>query len=149
MHVLARYKEGQWPYAEILLTTAGAFLEALNQANIIEQQLIEYGLDSTPLDEVENFLLAAEKGSSIERDGNEDNRPWSISVSIDETELSLVRNTYDIIKAIDEICNAEPLELKDMTADAREYYNLLADRVSDGEELEPIELKFLERELNL
>lgn len=47
MHVLARYKEGQWPYAEILLTTAGAFLEALNQANIIEQQLIEYGLDKT------------------------------------------------------------------------------------------------------
>lgn len=84
MHVLARYKEGQWPYAEILLTTAGAFLEALNQANIIEQQLIEYGLDSAPLDEVENFLLAAEKGSSIERDGNEDNRPWSISISIDE-----------------------------------------------------------------
>lgn len=84
MHVLALNKEGQWPYAEILLTTPGAFQEALNQANIIEQQLIEYGLDSAPLDEVENFLLAAEKSSSIERDGNEDNRPWSISVSIDE-----------------------------------------------------------------
>lgn len=84
MHVLARYKEGQWPYAEILLTTAGAFLEALNQANIIEQQLIEYGLDRAPLDEVENFLLAAEKGSNIKRDGNEDDRPWSISTSIDE-----------------------------------------------------------------
>lgn len=84
MHVLARYKEGQWPYAEILLTTPGAFQEALNQANIIEQQLIEYGLDSAPLDEVENFLLAAEKGSSIKHDGDENNRPWSISVSIDE-----------------------------------------------------------------
>lgn len=84
MHVLALNKEGQWPYAEILLTTPGAFQEALNQANIIEQQLIEYGLDSVPLDEVETFLLAAEKGSSIERDGNEDNRPWSISISIDE-----------------------------------------------------------------
>lgn len=84
MHVLARYKEDQWPYAEILLTTPGAFQEALNQANIIEQQLIEYDLDSAPLDDVENFLLAAEKGSNIKRDGDEDNRPWSISVSIDE-----------------------------------------------------------------
>lgn len=84
MHVLARYKEGQWPYAEILLTTTGAFLEALNQANIIEQELIEYGLDNTPLDEVENFLLKAEKGSNIERRSDEDNRPWSISASIDE-----------------------------------------------------------------
>lgn len=84
MHVLARYKEGQWPYAEILLTTAGAFLEALNQANIIEQELIEYGLDNTPLDEVENFLLKAEKGSSIERHSDEGDRPWSISASIDE-----------------------------------------------------------------
>lgn len=84
MHVLARYKEGQWPYAEILLTTAGAFLEALNQANIIEQELIEYGLDNAPLDEVENFLLKAERGSSIERHSDEGDRPWSISASIDE-----------------------------------------------------------------
>ena len=84
MHVLALNKEGQWPYAEILLTTPGAFQEALNQVTIIEQQCIEYGLDSAPLDEVENFLLAAEKGSNIKRDGDEDNRPWSISASIDE-----------------------------------------------------------------
>ena len=84
MHVLARYKEGQWPYAEILLTTPGAFQEALNQVNIIEQQCIEYGLDSIKLDEIENFLLAAEKGSSIEREDNEDDHPWSISISIDE-----------------------------------------------------------------
>lgn len=60
MHVLALNKEGQWPYAEILLTTPGAFQEALNQVTIIEQQCI------------------------IEREDNEDDRPWSISVSIDE-----------------------------------------------------------------
>lgn len=84
MHVLARYKEGQWPYAEILLTTPGAFLEALNQVNIIEQELIERDLDNAPLDEVENFLLKAEKGSSIKRSNEEGDRPWSISVSIDE-----------------------------------------------------------------
>jgi hypothetical protein len=40
MHVLALNKEDQWPYAEILLTTPGAFQEALNQVTIIEQQCI-------------------------------------------------------------------------------------------------------------
>lgn len=84
MHVLALNKEGQWPYAEILLTTPGAFQEALNQVAIIEQQCIEYGLDNIKLDEIENFLLRAEKGSNIEREDNEDNHPWSISISIDE-----------------------------------------------------------------
>ena len=84
MHVLARYKEGQWPYAEILLTTPGAFQEALNQVTVIEQQCIEYGLDSIKLDEIENFLLKAEKGSNIEREDNEDDRPWSIAITIDE-----------------------------------------------------------------
>lgn len=72
MHVLALNKEGQWPYAEILLTTPGAFQEALNQVTIIEQQCIEYGLDSIKLDEIENFLLKAEKSSNIERKDNED-----------------------------------------------------------------------------
>ena len=43
MHVLALYEEGQWPHANILLTTKDAFEEALNQTNIIEQQCIEYG----------------------------------------------------------------------------------------------------------
>ena len=94
--------------------------------------------------------------TSTDEEGGFDNDGLFVSVlngenydhfTIDETELPYVRNTYDVIKAVDEICNAEPLELKDMTADAREYYNLLADRVSDGEELEPIELKFLKREL--
>ena len=84
MHVLALNKEGQWPYAEILLTTPGAFQETLNQVTIIEQQCIEYGLDNIKLDEIENFLLKAEKGSNIEREDNEDNHPWSISASIDE-----------------------------------------------------------------
>jgi hypothetical protein len=84
MHVLALNKEDQWPYAEILLTTPGAFQEALNRVTIIEQQCIEYGLDSIKLDEIENFLLKAEKGSSIGRKDNEDNRPWSIVVAIDE-----------------------------------------------------------------
>ena len=40
MHVLAFHEEGQWPYADILLTTKNAFEEALNQTNIIEQQCI-------------------------------------------------------------------------------------------------------------
>ena len=84
MHVLALNKEGQWPYAEILLTTPGAFQEALNQVTIIEQQCIEYRLDNIKLDEIENFLLKAEKGSNIEREDNEDNHPWSIVVAIDE-----------------------------------------------------------------
>jgi hypothetical protein len=84
MHVLALYQEGEWPYADILPTTKDAFEEALNQTNIIEQQCIEYGLESIQLDEVENFLLKAEKNSCIEREDNEDNHPWSITVSIDE-----------------------------------------------------------------
>lgn len=37
MHVLALNKEGQWPYAEILLTTPGAFQEALNQVQTFKQ----------------------------------------------------------------------------------------------------------------
>lgn len=84
MHVLARYKEGQWPYAEILLTTSGAFLEARNQANIIEQQLIEHGLDSLPLDAVETFLTAAERNSNIEYRHDNDSHPWSIVAAIDQ-----------------------------------------------------------------
>ena len=84
MHVLAHYEEGQWPYAEIFPTTKDAFEEALNQTNTIEQDCIEYGLESIQLDEIENFLLKAEKGSSIYREGNDNDQPWSIAISIDE-----------------------------------------------------------------
>ena len=84
MHVLAFHKEGQWPYADILPTTEDAFEEALNQTNIIEQQCIEYGLESIQLDEIENFLLKAEKNSCIKRGNEKDNHPWSITVFIDE-----------------------------------------------------------------
>lgn len=96
--------------------------------------------------------------TSTDEEGGFDNDGLFVSVlngksydyfAIDETELRLVRNTYDVIKTIDKICKAEPLKLETMTVDARDYYNLLADRVADGEELAPIELKFLERELNL
>ena len=61
MHVLAFHEEGQWPYANIFPTAKDAFEEALNQTNIIEQQCIEYGLESIQLDDIENFLLKAEK----------------------------------------------------------------------------------------
>lgn len=84
MHVLALYKEDKWPYANILPTTKDAFEEALNRTNIIEQQCIEYGLESIQLDEIENFLLEAKKSSSIYREDNEDNRLWSIEANIDE-----------------------------------------------------------------
>ena len=84
MHVLAFHKEGQWPYTDILPTTKDTFEEALDQTNIIKQQCIEYDLESIQLDEIENFLLKAEKNTTICREDNEDNRPWSIEVTIDE-----------------------------------------------------------------
>ena len=68
-------------------------------------------------------------------------------ITVDETDLPCVRNTYDVIKAIEEAADAKPLELKTMTPDARKYYRVLAERVEDGIELSDIELKFLEREL--
>lgn len=84
MHILAFHEEGQWPYADILLTTKNAFEEAFNQTNIIEQQCIEYGLESIQLDEIENFLLNAEKNTTIYRRDTKSDRPWSIEVTIDE-----------------------------------------------------------------
>ena len=74
MHVLAFHEEGQWPYADILPTTKDAFEEALNQTNIIEQQCIEYGLESIQLDE----------NSCIKRGNEKDDHPWSITIFIDE-----------------------------------------------------------------
>lgn len=68
-------------------------------------------------------------------------------ITVDETDLPLVRNTYDVIKAIDDVAKAKPLEKATLTSDARKYYNALADHVEDGIELSDIELKFLQREL--
>lgn len=84
MHVLTFHEEGQWPYANILPTTKDAFEEALNQTNIIEQQCIEYSLESIQLDEIENFLLNAEKNTTIYRGDTKSDQPWSIKVTIDE-----------------------------------------------------------------
>lgn len=101
MHVLAFHEEGQWPYADILLTTKNAFEEAFNQTNIIEQQCIEYGLESIQLDDIENFLLKAEKNSCIEHGNEKDDSPWFITVSIDEnghlnmTGYSQIRKNYN------------------------------------------------------
>ena len=67
-------------------------------------------------------------------------------ITVDETDLPLVRNTYDVIKAIDDVAKAKPLEKATLTSDARKYYNALADHVEDGIELSDIELKFLQRE---
>ena len=68
-------------------------------------------------------------------------------ITVDETDLRRVRNTYDVIKAIEDAVDTKPLELSIMTSDARKYYRVLAERVENGEELSDIELKFLEREL--
>ena len=68
-------------------------------------------------------------------------------ITVDETDPPLVRNTYDVIKAIDDVAKAKPLEKATLTSDARKYYNALADHVEDGIELSDIELKFLQREL--
>lgn len=68
-------------------------------------------------------------------------------ITVDETDLPLVRNTYDVIKAIDDVAKVKPLEKTTLTSDARKYYNALADHVEDGIELSDIELKFLQREL--
>ena len=94
--------------------------------------------------------------TSTDEESGFDNDGLSVSVlngnhyeyfTIDETELRRVRNTYDIIKDIDKAAKARPLERKTMTQDAIDYYNVLADRVTDGIMLTPIERKFLKREL--
>lgn len=94
--------------------------------------------------------------TSTDEEGGFDNDGLSVSIlnddhyeyfTIDETELRWVRNTYDIIKDIDKAAKAQPLKQKTMTKDALDYYNVLADRVTDGVMLTPIERKFLQREL--
>lgn len=68
-------------------------------------------------------------------------------ITVDETDLCCVRNTYDVIQAIVQAAEAKPLEEATLTRDAIDYYNALADHVEDDIELSDIELKFLEREL--
>ena len=67
--------------------------------------------------------------------------------SIDDNERYCIRDIYDIFEAIDNTCKAEPIALDAMTPDAQRYYDVLTLHVSNGEHLMPIELKFLEREL--
>lgn len=96
------------------------------------------------------YLTSTDEEGGFDNDGllvtilNGDNYEY---ITVDETDLRLVRNTYDIIKAIEEVTKAKPLEKATMTSDARKYYNALANHVEDGIELSNIELKFLEREL--
>ena len=96
------------------------------------------------------YLTSTDEEGGFDNDGllvtilNGDNYEY---ITIDETDLRLVRNTYDIIKAIEEVAKAKPLEKATMTSDARKYYNALANHVEDGIKLSNIELKFLEREL--
>lgn len=68
-------------------------------------------------------------------------------ITVDETDLRNVRNTYDVIKAIDDAAKAKPLEKATLTLDAIDYYNALASHVEDDIELSDIELEFLQREL--
>lgn len=95
-------------------------------------------------------LTSTDEEGGFDNDGllvtilNGDNYEY---ITVDETDLRCVRNTYNVIKAIEDAAEAKPLELKTMTNDAREYYNALADHVEDGIELSDIELKLLEREL--
>lgn len=70
-----------------------------------------------------------------------------LECSIDDNERYCIRDIYDIFKAIDNTCKAEPIALDVMTPDAQRYYDALTLHVSNGEHLMPIELKFLKREL--
>lgn len=95
-------------------------------------------------------LTSTDEEGGFDNDGllvtilNGDNYEY---ITVDETDLPNVRNTYDVIKAIDDAAKAKPLEKATLTSDAREYYNALANHVEDGIELSNIELKFLKREL--
>lgn len=95
-------------------------------------------------------LTSTDEEGGFDNDGllvtilNGDNYEY---ITVDETDLRLVRNTYDVIKAISDAAKAKPLETATLTLDAREYYDALANHVEDGIELSDIELKFLEREL--
>lgn len=94
--------------------------------------------------------------TSTDEEGGFDNDGLFVSIlngehydyfTIDETELCLVRNTYDIIKTIDNICKAKPLETTTLTTGTLTYYNILVDLVSKGEALADFEIDTLKREL--
>lgn len=94
--------------------------------------------------------------TSTDEEGGFDNDGLFVSIlngehydyfTIDETELPLVRNTYDIIKAIDNICKAKPLETTTLTTSTLAYYNILANLVSNDEALADFEIDTLKREL--
>lgn len=95
-------------------------------------------------------LTSTDEEGGFDNDGllvtilNGDNYEY---ITVDETDLCCVRNTYDVIQAIVQAAKAKPLEKATLTLDAIDYYNALASHVEDGIELSDIELKFLEREL--
>lgn len=66
---------------------------------------------------------------------------------IEDTDLYAIRDIYDILNAIDDARNAEPLTFDTMTEDAQSYYQALRDHIEDGSPINDIELEFLQREL--
>ena len=66
---------------------------------------------------------------------------------IEDTDLYTIRDIYDILDAIDKVCNAEPLTFDTMTEDTQSYYQALRDHIEDGSPINDIELEFLKREL--
>lgn len=67
--------------------------------------------------------------------------------TIEDTDRYDIRVIYDILKAIDDACNAKPLAINTMTDNAQKYYEALSSHIEDGSPLTDIELKFLKREL--
>ena len=65
---------------------------------------------------------------------------------VEDTDLYVIRDVYDILNTIDDACNAEPLTFDTMTEDAQSYYQALRDHIEDGSPINEIELKFLTRE---
>ena len=66
---------------------------------------------------------------------------------VEDTNLYVIHDIYDILNTTDDACNAEPLTFDTMTEDAQSYYQALRDHIEDGSPINDIELKFLEREL--
>ena len=95
-------------------------------------------------------LTSTDEEGGFDNDGllvtilNGDNYEY---ITVDETDHRYVRNTYDVIKAIDDAAKAKPLEKATLTSDALKYYNALADHIEDGSPINDIELEFLKREL--
>lgn len=66
---------------------------------------------------------------------------------VEDTDLYVIRNIYDILDTIDKACEAKPLTIDTMTEDAQNYYGALSDHIEDGSPINDIELEFLKREL--